>query len=468
MKNTVIILLSTLSLLGCEKKQETVTYDSAEVVRRDIVVAVEAAGVVEPYLTVEVKSKASGEILRITRETGDMLEKGELLVEIDKRSPNNQLAQAKAELEAAIARRSIAQAQTKRSKTLLDSRTINDVDYEQTILEFANAKAEVIRSQVSVENARIALDDTAVRAPITGTIIEKLVETGQVISSPTQDVGGGTLLLKMADLSSVQVKALVDETDIGKIQPGQPVTVTVAAYPNQPFAGSVAKIEPMATADQTVTTFAVLIILDNESGLLRPGMNADVEIRIAERRDVLAVRTGALRINRDIAVSSQLLGIPEDDIRKGLAATKSQTGETAKNRNATGAPEASPGRAAGATRDASRRRSAAGRPGASRSRSGSRSRGAARGQSASGYRFASQYWVFVDDPDGPKPVSIDTGLTDLDYSEVLSGLDAGDRVLLLPSSGLIQEQLRRQARMQQWTTIPGMGGSTNSSTTRTR
>ena len=429
MKKTIVILLGTFSLFGCEKKQESVTYDSAEVVRRDIIVAVEAAGVIEPFLTVEVKSKASGEILNITKDTGDFLDQGELLVEIDKRSPSNLLAQAVAELEAATARRSIAEAQMKRSKTLLDSRTINDVDYETTILEFANAKAQVIRSQVAVENARIALDDTAVRSPIAGTIIEKLVETGQVISSPTMDVGGGTLLLKMADLSSVQVKALVDETDIGKIQPGQPVTVTVAAYPNQPFEGSVSKIEPKAIEDQTVTTFSVLIVLNNETGLLRPGMNADVEIRIAERRDVLAVRTGALRVTRDIPVSSQLLNIPEDEIRNSLSPTKPSAGKTADSRNS------------------------------SAKSSTARSRGASRGRRASGYKFSNQYWVFVDGPAGPQPVNVNTGLTDLDYSEVLSGLDAGDRVLLLPSSGLILEQQRRQAQMQRFTSMPGMNSN---------
>ena len=446
MKKIVIILLGTLSLLGCDKKQEIVTYQSSEVVRRDIIVAVEAAGVIEPYLTVEVKSKASGEILRITKETGDFLEQGELIVEVDKRAPNNQLAQADAELEAAIARRSIAEAQSKRSKTLLDSRTINDVDYEKTILEFANAKAEVIRSQVAVENARIALDDTAVRAPMTGTIIEKLVETGQVISSPTMDVGGGTLLLKMADLSSVLVKALVDETDIGKIQPGQPVTVTVAAYPNQPFEGSVAKIEPKAVEDQTVTTFSVLIILDNERGLLRPGMNADVEIRIAERLDVVAVRTGALRTSRDISVSSQLLGIPEDDLRQSLAATKA-AGASGSRQQESGKPGA---------RKPETMQPGAGRPATDTSRTGKRRSGK---PNTGNYRFANRYWVFIDTPGGPKPVNINTGLTDLDYSEVLSGLETGEQVLMLPSSGLIQEQLRRQEQMKRFTSMPGMNSN---------
>lgn len=400
------LIFLAIGLSGCEKPEEVVAYESAPVVRRDIVVAVEAAGIIEPFLTVEVKSKASGEILSIDGETGDVVEVGTPLVRIDKRSPRNQLDQAAAELEAAKARRSIAETQKRRSKTLFESRTINEVDYEQTTLEFANAKAEVIRSQVAVENARIALDDTEVKAPMTGTIIEKLVEKGQVISSPTMDVGGGTLLLMMADLSSVQVKALVDETDIGKIQPDQRVTVTVAAYPNQPFEGKVAKIEPKAVEDQTVTTFSVLIILDNESGLLRPGMNADVEIRIAESRDVVAVPTIALRTDKDIPVSSMLVGLTENDVRDQLASD----------------------------------------------------RGAARNEARSkeGYQFEGRYWVFLDEPSGPRAVVVNTGLTDLDYSEVRSGLDENDQVLLLPSSDLILSQQRFQGMMRRFTSIPGM------------
>ena len=158
---------------------------------------------------------------------------------------------------------------------------------------------------VAVETARIQLDDTDLRAPITGTIIEKLVEEGQVISSPTMDVGGGTLLLKMADLSSVQVRTLVDETDIGKISPGLPAVVTVTAFPNQPFTGKVLKVEPQASADQTVTTFAVRIVLSNDNGLLKPGMNADVAILITERKGVLAIPTNALRTDRDMATSAR-------------------------------------------------------------------------------------------------------------------------------------------------------------------
>ena len=92
------------------------------------------------------------------------------------------------------------------------------------LLDFADAKSAVVNAQVSVDNAKIQLEDTDVRAPITGTVIEKDVERGTVIASATNNVSGGTTLLKMADLNLVQVKTLVDETDIGKIKVGLPAT----------------------------------------------------------------------------------------------------------------------------------------------------------------------------------------------------------------------------------------------------
>lgn len=405
---TGLPVLAVLLVTACSRQADKAptTYDTAPVQKRDIVVAVEAAGVIEPSVTVELKSKASGQILDIKAETGQVVEAGTLLVQIDKRNPQNALAQATAQLEAAKARRSIAEAQSRRAAKLLEERIINDVDFEQAQLEAANAKSEVVRSQVAVETARIQLDDTDLRAPITGTIIEKLVEKGQVISSPIMDVGGGTLMLKMADLTSVQVRTLVDETDIGKIAPGQVAMVTVTAFPNQPFRGEVQKIEPQASADQTVTTFAVRIVLGNEKGLLKPGMNAEVSILVTERKDVLAVPTSALRTSRDLKTSAALVGLDEATASAQLKA------------NAL--------------------------PGA--------------GGDDVGARFGAGYWVFVSE--GGKPVArpVRTGITDLDYSEVLAGLKAGDQVYMLPSSGLVETQQRFQQQMRQFTGMPGMTG----------
>ncbi len=171
---------------------------------------------------------------------------------------------------------------------------------------------------MALENARITLEDTDVRAPITGTIIEKTVEPGIVITSPTQAVSGGTVLMKMADLNSVQVRTRVDETDIGKIRPGLPTKVTVTAYPNQPFDGEVLKVEPQAVVEQNVTMFPVLIKIPNRGGLLKPGMNADVKIQIANRDSVAAVPTAALRAETDVPVTAKMLGVDEAVLRKQI------------------------------------------------------------------------------------------------------------------------------------------------------
>jgi HlyD family secretion protein len=409
--NLVLLAAGVILIIaGCEREQETnEEFETAVVAPRDIVVAVEAAGTVEPLLTVEIKSKASGEVLKSEGQTGQVVPAGTLLVQIDKRSPRNMLAQAESELEAAQARRAIARAQNERARKLFETRTINEVDFETTQLEYANAKADVVRAQVAVENARITLDDTDVRAPITGTIIEKLVETGQVISSPMKDFGGGTSLLKMADLSTVQVRALVDETDVGKIEPGKPVTVRVTAYPNQPFPGEVYKIEPQAKADQSVTTFAVLIRLTNPKGLLRPGMNADVEIRVAERTGVLAVPTGALRTQREVPTAAAAVGVDEAAVRAAL-------GE-----------------------------------------GGARAAGAGRAGNNGTYEYGGRYWAFVQRDGAPVAVNVETGLTDMEYNEVVSGLQEGDSVILLPSTGLLEAQARGRDMMRRFSVLPGAG-----------
>src|SRR5438046_10289628 len=119
------------------------------------------------------------------------------------------------------------------------------------------------------------MNDTKLRAPLAGTIITKNVELGTVISSPTTDVGGGTVLFRMAKLDTVQIRALVDETDIGKVQPGMLSTITVDAYPNRPFEGSVLKIEPQATVQQNVKIFNVHDRIPSPGPSPKPGTNTE-------------------------------------------------------------------------------------------------------------------------------------------------------------------------------------------------
>ncbi len=460
-------LLCGITLLsGCKKEPEKVVYQAVPVARRTIVVSAQAAGAIQPDTTVEVKSKASGEILKLSAETGQVVKRGSPLVLVDPRNARNSLQQAQADLDVAKAQLENATSQKRRADQLYQSQSITQQEHEQSQLDYANAKAAVVRAQVSVDNARIQLEDTDVRAPITGTIIEKDVERGTVIASATNNVSGGTTLLKMADLNLVQVNTLVDETDIGKVQAGQLATVTVDAYPNRTFDGTVLKIEPQAQTQQNVTVFPVLIRIDNRSGLLRPGMNTEVEIHVGERDSVLAVPNAALRTQRDVGSAAQVLGLSADHVQQQLAASAPPRGQASGSFGATD----------GEPRDSLRRRVGPGAPGAPdssfrqvRSDSGMRVRrfpggrpGGAGGfmrQARSTDAGGGRYIVFAKRAGTPIPVWIRTGLTDLDYSEVLQGLKEGDSVYVLPSASLVQSQQDMRQRFNQITgggAVPGM------------
>jgi HlyD family secretion protein len=444
-----------LLLAGCKKETPPVVYRAVPVEQRDIVVSAQAAGAIQPDTTVEVKSKASGEVLQLNAETGQLVKRGAPLVRIDPRNARNTLAQAQADLDVAQAKLANATSQKRRADDLFKSQSITEQEHEQALLDYADASAQVVRSRVAVDNARIQLEDTDVRAPITGTIIAKTVERGTVIASATANVTGGTTLLQMADLNLVQVRTLVDETDIGKVQPGQLATITVDAYPNRPFEGTVLKIEPQAQTEQNVTVFPVSVRIQNREGLLRPGMNTEVEIHVGNREAVPAVPNAALRTPRDVASAAQVLGLAPEEVQRQLAAGASQSASSAGASPRTGA-RSDAARDSGQVRpdslgrmrpDSVRRRGQfGGAPGAGRR---------TRGTDASGGR----YIVFAKRNGVPTPVWIRTGLTDLDYSEVLGGLSLGDSVYVLPSASLVQSQQDMQRRANQMTgggAVPGM------------
>jgi len=510
-------------LFGCKQAATPSSvaplYDSAPVETRNIEVSVDASGAIEPESLIDVKSKASGEVLAVHAEIGDIVKKGTLLIEIDKRTPKNNVAQSDAALAAAKARLAIAKTQLDRANQLAKSQTLTQADVEKAQLEYANADAQVVASDVALENAQITLEDCEVRAPVTGTIITKSVEPGTVIQSTTQAVSGGTTLMQMADLTNVQIRTRVDETDIGKVQPGMPTKVTVAAYPNQPFDGVVLKIEPQAVVEQNVTMFSVLIKIGNREGLLKPGMNADVKIRIANRDSIAAVPTAALRADTDVPTSAKMLGIDEAQLRKQIwpDAKPSEQGAATKNVitlpngreiplpdgvDAVAVKALMEKRRAGqdlseADRALMRKvfQSAGFGGGQGGGFAGGGSGGAPGGQGGGGggarsggggapggfpgggfpgggfpgggfpggfagggggnaasaaparpsyYQFGGDYWVIALRNDQPVPIAVKTGLTDLEYSEIVSGLQPGDRVLLLPSTSLFEQQERLQ------------------------
>ena len=173
-RSLFVVALAAIAIApACSRnKAATTTVQTAPVTRRDIVIDAQANGVVEPINIVEVKSKASGMITRMSVETGSLVRPGDLLVQVDTRDVQNQYNQAAADEKAAEARLEVSAAQKRRSDEMFKQQVITAQEHETAALEYANSQAAVIRARANSDLAQQRLDDARVTAPVAGTIIE--------------------------------------------------------------------------------------------------------------------------------------------------------------------------------------------------------------------------------------------------------------------------------------------------------
>ncbi|MGV3709424.1 MAG: efflux RND transporter periplasmic adaptor subunit [Gemmatimonas sp.] len=500
MTNTraLMVLMATAAIAGCQKKEKVAPIiGSAQIERRTITVDAVATGAVEPVYVVEVKSKAGGQITKMPVETGTQVRQGQLLVQIDTRDVQNAFEQAEADVRSAKAQLDVAEANKKRSDELFKSRVITNNEYEAATLQLTQAQAGIVRANTNLDLAKQRLEEATVVAPLSGTVIERPVSEGMVISGATgNSATGGTTLLKMADLSRVQMRVLVNETDIGNIHSGQNTRVVVDAYPERPFQGTVEKIEPQAIIQQSVTMFPVIVSLRNDEGYLKPGMNGEVTIVIDSKQGVLAVPNDAVKQLREAGTAAALVGLNPDTVQAfvraeqakmaagrggangggagratdGPATTAVAAGGEAAGANAAGA-NAGGGEARGGRRGGDSNRVAGGGEG----RRGGRGQGEGGGNAGGGQRGAMsnamtggprtatrtrQVLVFVQNQTSKlwEPRIVRIGASNYDYAEVVSGLEEGETVATLAVATL---QARRDAqndrmRQQQGGGVPGM------------
>jgi HlyD family secretion protein len=479
------ILFSSGALVACSQgsaNESMGVLQTATVAKQTIVSSVDATGTIEPIRIIEVKSQAGGEILELPVELGDYVEQGTLLSRIDPRDVRNTFEQAQADFDVAEARFEVAERQLSRISELHDSDIVTDEELEAAMLEHANARAARVRAATNLELAEDKLDDVTLRAPISGTIVERSIEQGQVITG-TRDLTGGTVLMRMADLQQVQVRTLVDETDIGKLEPGLPANITVEAYPEQTFRGTVLKIEPQAVVEQNVTMFAVLTRIMNEEDLLRPGMNADVEIVVGRESDVLSLPNSAVKMPdeaRQLAVALDL-EMPEPGATPPGGPPGGPGGDGAEAEGeAPGAADQAGG--SGAAAAAEEEEKIGGIPVSQlesriRSMSDNERRDFFMNMSAGDRQRMMQLmqqrqqeqeqadrsnpgrprdaFVFVADAAGALTIHpITIGLSNYDFTQVLAGVEEGDVVVSIPLSIIQQRQLLDRIRSR--SSIPGV------------
>lgn len=317
------VVIIAAALAGCSKSDTKVAaIPTAVIARRDIIVEATATGVIEPINVVEVKSRsASGQITKMPVEIGTLVRPGDLIVQLDTRDVQNQYEQAKADLAAAKANMDVQTAQMKRQQDLFSKRIITQTEFETAQISFANATSQMVRSQTNLDLAAQKLEDATVKAAVLGTVITKPVSVGQVIQAGASSIGGGSIIVTMADLTKVRARALVAETDIGLVALGQSATVRVDAFPDRTFRGAVEKVEPQAVVQQNVTMFPVLVSLENLDGALKPGMNGEVSILTDQRLNAIAVPNDAIRSTREARTAATLLGLNPDSVQAQVRAS---------------------------------------------------------------------------------------------------------------------------------------------------
>ncbi len=368
MKKTLVFVGVTLFLTGLylfiynsEVSEDTPkpVFKTSKVLRGDLSVKISATGTVEPNFKVEVKSKASGEVLSFPFEEGDRVKKGTLLLQLDKSDEQRNVAKArtelssssakykkavtslllqntkyntdlrssKSEIETALANLKEAEDKLKRQHELFEKKfvsqesldtaaTLFKVNQEnlvqaQTRLQTAKdsihditmkenevelVQSEVKRSEISVDEAEERLEETEIFAPIDGVIIEKFVEEGQIIASGISNVSGGTAIATIADMSRLFIIADIDETDIGSVKIGHAVRITADAFPKEVFKGKVTRIAPQGLIENSITIFKAKIeVQGTGKNLLKPMMSANIDIVTHQVKDTVYATRAAIR-----------------------------------------------------------------------------------------------------------------------------------------------------------------------------
>jgi len=469
------------------KSSGTVPIQTDKVTRRNIVVTTQATGTVEPVDTVAVKSQASGLITKMPVEVGTSVKPGDLIAQIDTRNLINDYQRAVAAQQAAQSAEQVNVIEKNRADQLLKQGVITKAEHESAVVSEANARSASVAAQTNLRVAKQNLDYATVRAEVAGTVISKQASVGTVASSATSNVGGGSTIVTIADLSRVRMRVLVNETDIANIVPGQPASVTIDAMPNQTFNGIVEKVEPQATVQQSVTMFPVLVSLPNSTRALLPGMNGEVSMVIQQRNNVLAVPNDALRSSSEVQTIATALGLNVDSLRTAMMQARGQRGGSgsggpgnnaaggAGGNGANGGSATAGGATAGGApgngaNGGGRRGGGNGGGGAGGASAGSASAGSASASGAGGAgaagggnaavmssRNAAQF-VFVKSGTTWVPHRVCVGVSNYDYSEVLSGLNEGDEVLL-PAALLVQAQRDQQSQRIKSMTGNGIPGS---------
>lgn len=267
-------------------------FRTGAVTREDLRSTVSATGALSALRTVEVGTQVSGQVSEIHVDYNDRVKKGQLLARIDPTLSEQAVQEAEAGMARAEAELKAAQLTNDRTDTLFQNRFATAADAEAARAALDVAKANLTSAKVALERARRNLGYTDITSPIDGVVIERSVDVGQTVAASLQ---APQLFLIANDLSAMQILATVDESDVGKVHPGQAVRFTVQAWPEEAFRGVVRQLRLKDSTVNNVVSYVAVVDVRNPDGRLLPGMTATTEFVTDSAPGALTVPNAALR-----------------------------------------------------------------------------------------------------------------------------------------------------------------------------
>ena len=315
----VIVGIAGGTVYAMRGNGDTFEYDQKPVQTGNVESVVNATGALEPVNTVIVGTEVSGQISELMVDFNDTVEQGQIIARLDPRTFEARLLQREADVEVANAniqsrnaeltrtRSNLKRAQRELSRreelSLQGHVSMSELETDKNALDQAiaaveiatasvtNAHAGLTQAEAALAQAKLDLERTYIRAPISGTVINRAVEIGQTVAA---SFSAPELFVIAHDLHEMKVEASVDEADVGRLRENLPARFSVDAYPNRDFRGRVSQIRKSPTENQSVVTYKVIVTARNDDLSLFPGMTANVDMVLGSRQDVLTVPNSAL------------------------------------------------------------------------------------------------------------------------------------------------------------------------------
>ncbi len=284
---------------GFRKKEKPVVVETEQPRYGYIATSITATGTIQPVDTVSVGTQVSGTIKYVYTDFNAVVKKGQLLAELDKVLLQAQVQQYTGQLQQAQSQLVYNESNFKRQKSLFDVGAISRADYETAMYQYNAAKDNVTSVDAQLKSAKKNLSFADIYSPIDGTVLSRNVSAGQTVAS---SFNTPTLFVIAKDLTRMQVRAAIDEADIGNVKKGQRATFSVDAFPDDVFEGTVEEIRLQPSVASNVVTYVTIINAPNEQQKLKPGMTASITVYTREVVNALLVSAKAIKFTPDSAL----------------------------------------------------------------------------------------------------------------------------------------------------------------------